>query len=98
MARVQSVYDKRQSLFLIVKQMLITLCGWSLSLLQIDMGIMVSICLTCQVASSWCGPNVTDKVDAVVVTPLGISDHRFVCCVLHVEQSVSVYNVRSTVF
>ena len=43
----------------------------------------------------------TDVPDIVVVfvsTPLGTSDHCFVSCVLLVEQSVSNYNVRSTVF
>ena len=44
--------------------------------------------------------DVTDIVDVVVGTPLGTSDHCFVICVcvLHVEQSVPEYNVRSTVF
>ena len=39
-----------------------------------------------------------DMVDVVVGTPLGSSDHCFVCCVLRVGQSVTDYNVRSTVF
>ena len=34
----------------------------------------------------------------VAGTPLGTSDHCFVSCVLRFEQSVSEYNVRSTVF
>ena len=40
----------------------------------------------------------TTTVDVVVGTPLGTSDHCFVSCVLHIEQSVLEYNVRSTVF
>ena len=39
--------------------------------------------------------NVPEIVD-MFVTPLGISDHCFVSCVLHVERSVPEYNVRST--
>ena len=42
--------------------------------------------------------NVPVKVDVFVGTPLGTSDHCVVSCVLRVEQSVPVYNVRSTVF
>ena len=41
--------------------------------------------------------DVPDIVDVVVGTPLGISDHCFVSCVLRVEQSVLEYNARSTV-
>ena len=36
--------------------------------------------------------------DAFVGTPLGTSNHCFVSCVLHVEQSVLEYSDRSTVF
>ena len=42
--------------------------------------------------------DIPDKVDLVVGTQLGTSDHCFVSCVLRVEQSVPEYNVRSTVF
>ena len=42
--------------------------------------------------------DVPDKVDVVVVTPLGTLDHPFVSCVLRVEQSVPEYNIRSSVF
>ena len=42
--------------------------------------------------------DVPDIVDVVVGTPLGNSDHCFVSCVFLVEQSVSEYNVRSTLF
>ena len=42
--------------------------------------------------------DVADIVDVVVGTPLGISDHCFVSCVLHVEQSLPEYNVRNIVF
>ena len=41
--------------------------------------------------------NVPDIVDVVVGTRLRTSDHCFVSCVLHVEQSVLEYNVNSTV-
>ena len=41
--------------------------------------------------------NVSDIVYVVVGTPLGTSDHCIVSFVLHVEQSVLKYNVRSTV-
>ena len=40
----------------------------------------------------------TETVDVVVGTPLGTSDHCIVSCGLRIEQSVSEYNVRSTVF
>ena len=43
-----------QSLFLLVMPMLITLSGWSQSLLLIDMGVMLLIFVICQVVSSWC--------------------------------------------
>ena len=42
--------------------------------------------------------NVPDMVNVFVGTPLGISNHCFVSCMLRVEQSVSEYNIRSTVF
>ena len=42
--------------------------------------------------------NIPDIVDAFVDTPLSTSDHCFVICVLCVEQSLPVYNVRSTIF
>ena len=42
--------------------------------------------------------DVPDTVDVVVGTPLGTSDHCFISCVLHVEQSVPEYNIRNTVF
>ena len=42
--------------------------------------------------------DVPDIVDVFVGTPLEISDHCFVSCVLRVEQSVPEYNIRSTVF
>ena len=42
--------------------------------------------------------DVPDIVDVVVGTPLSTSDHCFVGCVLHVEQSAPEYNVRSRVF
>ena len=42
--------------------------------------------------------DVRDIVDVVVGTPLGTSAHCFVSCVPRVEQSVSEFNVRSTVF
>ena len=37
-------------------------------------------------------------VDVVIGSPLGTSDHCFLCNVLRVEESVLEYNVRSTVF
>ena len=37
--------------------------------------------------------DVPDIVDAFVRTPLGTSDHCFICCVLRVEQSLSEYNI-----
>ena len=42
--------------------------------------------------------NVPDIVVVVVGTPLGTSNHCFVSCVLHVEQYVPKYNVRSLSF
>ena len=42
--------------------------------------------------------DVPDIVDVVVGTPLGTSDYCFVGYVLRVEQFVTEYNVRSTVF
>ena len=42
--------------------------------------------------------DVPDRVDVFVGTPLGTSDHCFICRVLRVEQSVPEYNIRSTVF
>ena len=42
--------------------------------------------------------DVPDIVDVFVGTPLSTSDHCFVSCVLRVEQSVPLYNIRSTVF
>ena len=42
--------------------------------------------------------DVPDIADVVVGTPLGTLDHCFVSCVLHVEQSVREFNVRSAVF
>ena len=42
--------------------------------------------------------DVPNIVDVFVGTPLETSDHCFVSCVLRVEQSVSEYNIRSTVF
>ena len=41
--------------------------------------------------------DVPDIVDVFVCTPLGPSEHCLVGCVLHVQQSVPEYNVRSTV-
>ena len=92
----------KQSLSLLVMPMLITLSGWSQSLLLIDVGVMRMIFEICQVVSSWCSvpliflgnrldlvmTDVPDIVDVVVGTPLGTSDHCFVSCVLRVEQSV----------
>ena len=43
----------RQSLCLLVMPMLMTLSGWSQSLLLIDMGVMLLIFAICQVVSSW---------------------------------------------
>ena len=37
-----------------------------------------------------------DIVNVFVGTPLGISDHCFVSCVLQVEESVPEYNVRNS--
>ena len=42
--------------------------------------------------------DVPDRVDVVVSTPLGTSDHCFVSCALRVEQSVPEYNIRSSIF
>ena len=44
----------RQSFSLLVMPMLITLSGWSQSLLLIDMGVMLLIFAICQVERSWC--------------------------------------------
>ena len=101
----------KQSLSLLVMLMLITLSGWSLSLLLIGMGMMLLIFGICQIVSSWFAVPltllVTDSilwwrmfltVDVFVGTPLGTVDHCFVNCVLRFEQSVSEYNIRSTVF
>ena len=41
---------------------------------------------------------IPDLEDVFVGTPMGTSNHCFVGCVLRVEQSVSEYNIRSTVF
>ena len=92
--------------------MLITLSGWSWSLLLIGMEVMLLIFSICRVVSSWCAVPLTllvtdsilivmagapDIVDVLVGTQLGTSEHCFVCCELHVGQSVPEYNVRCTV-
>ena len=43
----------RGSLFLLVIPILITLSGYSQSILLIDMGVMLLIFVICQVVSSW---------------------------------------------
>ena len=83
--------------------MLLTLSGWRRYLQLIDMGVMLFIFAISQVVSSWGAvlldhiagnrldlvmTDVSNIVDVVVGTPLGTSDHCFVSCVLHVEQSV----------
>ena len=103
----------RQSLSLLVIRMLITLSGWSRSLVLIGKGVMLFIFAISPVVSSWFVDNPThiagnrldivmteapDIVDVFVGTPLGTSDHCFVSRVLRVEQSVLEYNARITVF
>ena len=44
----------RQPLSLLVLRMLITMSGWSQSLLLIDMGVMLLIFAICPVVSRWC--------------------------------------------
>ena len=104
----------KQSLSLLVMWMLITLSGWSLSLQLIGTGVMLLIFAICRVVSCWFTVPltllVTDsilwwrisltwwRISLLVGTPLGTSDHCFVSCVFRVEQSVSEYNIRSTVF
>ena len=112
MARVQSVNDKAVFVFAVMR-MLITLSGWSLSLLLIGTGVMLLIFAICRVVSMQlvrCPTHIAgnrldlvmtevpDIVDVFFGTPLGTSDHCFVCCVLRVEQSVLEYHIRSTVF
>ena len=100
----------RQSLSSLVMPMLITLSGYSQSVLLIDMGVMFFFCNLPGCEQLVRGPthiagnrlylvmtDVPDIVDVVVGTPLGTSDHCFVSCVLRVEQSVPEYNARSTV-
>ena len=91
--------------------MLITLSGWSLSLLLIDTGVMLLIfvmsgcdqlvrCAT-HITGNRLDLVMTDAptiVDLFVGTPLGTCDYCFVSCVLPVEQYVPEYNIRSTVF
>ena len=93
--------------------MLITLSGWSLSLLLIGTVVMLLIFAFCWVMHDQlvrCPTHIAgnrldlvmmdapDIVDVFVGTPLGTSDHCFVNCMLWVEQSVPENNVRSTVF
>ena len=103
---------KRRSLSLLVMPMLITLRGYSQSLILIDMVVMLLIFCTlsgCEqlvrcpthIAGNRLDlvmTNVPDIVDVIVGTLLSISDHCFVSYVLRVEQSVPEYKVRSTVF
>ena len=98
-------------LSLLVMRMLITLSGWSQSLLLIGTGVMFLIFIMsgCEqlvrcpthIAGNRLDLVMTDApdiVDVFVLTPLGTSDHCLVSCVFQVEQSVLEYNVRSTVF
>ena len=90
-------------------RMLITLSGFSLSLLPIGTGMMLLIFAIRLVVSSFFAVPLTllvgnridlvmtDAPDLYVGTPLGSSDYCFVICVLRVEQSVPKYNIR-TVF
>ena len=59
----------RQSLSLLLMPMLITLSGWSQSLILIDMGVMLFIFVICQVVSSWCaGPtHITGYLDTWIL-------------------------------
>ena len=83
----------RQSLSVLVMPMLITLSGWSQSILQIDKGVMLLIFVICQVMSMQfvrspthiagkrlrlVMTDVPDIVDVVVGTPLATSDPYFV--------------------
>ena len=90
-----------QSLSLLVMQMLITLSGWSQSLVLIGTGVMLLIfamsgceqfvCCPTHIAGNRLDIVMTDVPDignVSVGTPLGTSDHCFVSCVLRVEQSV----------
>ena len=58
MARVQSV-DAKAVFSLFVMPMLITLNGWSQSLLLIDMGVILFVFIISQVVSSWCAAQLT---------------------------------------
>ena len=93
----------KQSLSLLVMQMLIALSGWSLPLLLNGTDLMLLIFEMCQVLSmqlvrcpthiagnrlDFVMTDVPDIVDVFVGTPLGTSDRCFVSCVLRVEQSV----------
>ena len=87
-----------QSLSLLVMPMLITLSGWSRSFLLIGTSVMLlifAICRGCEqlvlcpthIAGNRLDllmTNVSDIVDVFVGTPLGISDHCFVSCVLRI--------------
>ena len=85
--------------------MLITLSGWSWSLILIGTGVMLFIFVISRVVNS-CSTvplallvttdstmDALDIVDVFVGTPLLTSDNCFVSCVFRVEQSVPVYNV-----
>ena len=101
-----TVYDKAVFDFVGDANMLITLSGWSQSLLLIDISVMLLIFAICQAVTTHITGNRFDLVmanalgivDVVVRTPLGTLDHCFVSCVLRVEQSVPEYNVKSTIF
>ena len=99
-----SIIGKHQSVFVRIN-------GWSLSLLPIGTGVMLSIfanllgceqlvCCPTQIAGNRLDLVMMDvpDIDVFIGIPLGTSDHCFVSCVLRVEQSVPEYNIGSTIF
>ena len=88
----------RQFLSILVIRMLITVSGWSQSLLLIDMGVMLLILAICQVVGSWCAvPHTLLAIDSIFHSALqstALSDVSFVLSSL----CRSTINVRSTVF
>ena len=111
MARVQSVYEK--ALFVFVSDANAHHCEWLESVSPTDRHgrDTLDFCNQSGCEQLVRGPThiagnrldlvmteVPDIVNLVVSTPLDTSDQCFVSCVLHVEQSMPEYNVRSTVF
>ena len=87
MAWVQPVDDKAVFVLLVLR-MLITLSGWSQSLLLINIGMMLSIFVICLVVSSYGAVLLLLLVIDSIGTPLSTSDHCFVSCVHRVFSSL----------